>query len=118
MSDNLSNEDLDKIQPEPIDQLKSTDSAKKAEQEEKDLFDRNDKKRDDNIKGHVHSALVAFIYSIVAIGVAIILVRGLHLLLPIQFCWLTPERIQEMDKLVFSGALGGIVVGYFKRQIK
>jgi hypothetical protein len=37
-----------------------------------------------------------------------------HFMLPEKWCWLTEQKIQSIDKSLFSGAIGGLVVNYIK----
>jgi len=43
---------------------------------------------------------------------AVFLVRLWHLISPECLLWLSPERISDVDKILFSGALGAIISKY------
>ncbi|MEJ8756376.1 hypothetical protein WG947_05185 [Pontibacter sp. H259] len=61
-----------------------------------------------------------FVIFIWLVGVAFVLVvfcRLLHFVLPTGTLWLTKVQIQEIDKILFSGSIGGILVGYLKDKV-
>lgn len=50
--------------------------------------------------------------------VAVLLIRVWHLVTPESLQWLGTEHIQEIDKIIFSGAIGGFVGSNFKKFSK
>lgn len=47
----------------------------------------------------------------------VLLVRGLHLLLPASWRWLDPSSLQDIDHLLASGVAGSMIGRYFKREV-
>lgn len=107
---------------EPPDSVNKADSVAKAEsdafQKEKletltdeALKDRQTR-RDEKTKEIVHWI---FMWGLRLAGLglaAVFLVRLWHLISPECLLWLSPERISDVDKILFSGALGAIISKY------
>ncbi|MCL8306361.1 hypothetical protein [Pseudomonas putida] len=49
---------------------------------------------------------------------AMVIVRLWHLLGPYDSRWLEVEDVNAIDKMLFSGALGGLVLGHLKEIMK
>ena len=45
-------------------------------------------------------------------------VRLFHMAAPHCWRWLNPDDLQSMDKILFSSALGGVVLGYLKEIMR
>ncbi|MBT1689237.1 hypothetical protein [Dawidia soli] len=75
----------------------------------------SDNKRDEEIKNTLHVTFKSFIYVAAVTLMCIFLVRMLHLALPEQCFWLTPDQIQGIDKIFFSSAIGGFIASYFNK---
>ena len=72
-------------------------------------------KRDEKTKDHMHYASVVFIWVAFVTFIIVFFIRVLHFVLPESLQWMTPDQVQSIDKLIFSGAIGGFIGRYFKR---
>ncbi len=82
-----------------------------------DPYSANMHKRNDQLKAAFHRVAIWGINIAFFIFVCVFLIRVLHLVLPGQgrLCkWLTQEDIQGIDKLFFSGTIGGLIGRYLK----
>jgi hypothetical protein len=71
----------------------------------------------EKLKQTLHEA-VRWIIVVLAFGIAgCILVRILHLVLPESWLWLDEPRIEEIDHLLLSGALGALLSRYISVAI-
>lgn len=75
----------------------------------------HDGKRKERVKNVMNWVFIGFIIVASMIAVSVIAIRLIHLVLPAKQQWLTVDQIQGIDKLFFSGAIGGFLVNYFKR---
>ena len=66
----------------------------------------------ENKKWHLHRILIIALWAMFLIAGATLTVRAVHFILPDQWCWLTAEKLQNIDKFLFSGAFGGILAKY------
>jgi hypothetical protein len=71
--------------------------------------------RAERVKNVLNWVFIIFIIIVSAIVIVTIAVRLLHLGLPLTRQWLTSEQIQGIDKLFFSGTIGGFLVNYVKK---
>jgi hypothetical protein len=74
-----------------------------------------DATRYDEKKQVIHVAFIWFIRVAAFVMIIVFVVRMVHFILPEKYCWLSAEQIQGLDKFLFSGALGGLVVGSIKQ---
>ena len=72
-------------------------------------------KRDEKTKDHLHYVFVALIWVAFLSFIAVFFIRVLHFVLPDSWQWLSEDQVQGIDKLIFSGAIGGFIGRYFKR---
>jgi len=79
-----------------------------------DPYRGNDYKRKDGLKSAVHQLTVWGIRIAFGIFISVFIIRVLHLVLPECHRWLSNEDIQGIDKLFFSGTIGGILGNYLK----
>lgn len=114
--------DLLESSNEPPDLVSKSDSGAKEENDafkkerlqaltEQALKDRQTR-RDEKTKEIVHWI---FMWGLRLAGLglaAVFLVRLWHLISPECLLWLSPERISDVDKILFSGALGAIISKY------
>ena len=84
-----------------------------AKQESKNLYSKT--KQQGDLQTAFHRVFIIFIYIVSVIGIFIIAVRLLHLILPSSQQWLTDVQIQAVDKIFFSGAIGGFIANYVKK---
>jgi thiamine pyrophosphokinase len=99
-----------------LDSIKETNppaTDKKAEQELKVFF--SEQNREENVKKAVNVVFVIFIILISTVGIVVIGSRLLHLILPLHNQWLSIEQLQSIDKLFFSGAIGGFIGNQFRK---
>jgi hypothetical protein len=71
--------------------------------------------RSERIKNVLNWVFVIFIVIAATIAIVTVAIRLLHMALPTELQWLTAEQIQGIDKLFFSGAIGGFIGSYFKK---
>jgi hypothetical protein len=77
------------------------------EQEETAFF--NQQKR-----RHVHKIVIFSLWG----AFFILIIRAAHFVIPNEWCWLSPERLQNIDKFLFSGILGGVIGRYTEYLFK
>ena len=65
-------------------------------------------------KWHIHKILVLSIWAMFIIAGIVLIIRALHFIMPDCWCWLNAEKLQNIDKFLFSGAFGGILAKYAK----
>lgn len=92
----------------------TSESFKLAEKEQKTLEDPKAK-----VQKEVHSLAIFALRFGATLFAALIVIRFWHLAGPhsmFGYCvrWLTEPEIQSMDKMLFSSAFGGLVLGYLK----
>jgi hypothetical protein len=92
----------------------TSESLKLAEKEKKTLEDPKEK-----VQKEVHSLAIFALRFGAILFAALIVIRFWHLAGPhsmFGYCvrWLTDPEIQSMDKMLFSSAFGGLVLGYLK----
>jgi len=63
-------------------------------------------------KWHTDRILILSIWSLFVVAIVVFIIRVLHFIIPDVWCWLSNERLQNIDKFLFSGAFGGILVKY------
>jgi hypothetical protein len=88
-------------------------SDKKAELEQ-ELYT-NESLRGDKKKEAVHSILIVFLWFAFGMAVLTIIIRISHLLLPVKYRWLCDTDIQTVDKILFSGTIGGFIGSNIKK---
>lgn len=81
---------------------------------EKDPYTENEKIRGDKLKDVFHWVVVWGIRVAFFIFLIVFLIRVSHLVLPHCWRWLADDDIQGIDKLFFSGTIGGVVGRYIK----
>lgn len=101
-------QELDTIR-EPI-QPRNDTIAKKELQIKYGEFNRSER-----IKNVSNWVFIGFIIIASSIAIGTIAIRLLHFALPEKNQWLTVQQIQGIDKLFFSGAIGGFIGSYFKK---
>jgi hypothetical protein len=85
----------------------------KAEKEQKAYFAEHTRKQ--RVKTTLNYIFIAFIILTSLVAMVVICIRLIHLVLPPHLQWLTNDQIQGIDKIFFSGAIGGFLVNYFKK---
>lgn len=104
---------IDKIGSE-ISVEASPPSDKLAKQEVKEKF-RGDEIRAEEAKQAIHKAFLWFLRVAAFAFIALFIVRMIHFMLPQNWCWLSAEQTQSIDRFLFSGAIGGLVGNYLKQ---
>ncbi|MFJ4372734.1 hypothetical protein ACIP1T_08945 [Pseudomonas japonica] len=92
----------------------SPEDLKQAQKEKKVLEDPKEK-----VQKEVHSLAIFALRFGAVLFALLILVRFWHLAGPSSILggsvrWLTDTELQSMDKMLFSSAFGGLVLGYLK----
>lgn len=85
---------------------------KKSSVKEEEFFTRHARSRAKN--KHRIFIWSLWVFSIIAIG--ILLVRVFHYIMPNYLCWLNNEKLSDLDGMLTSGIIGGLLGG-FARQI-
>lgn len=70
------------------------------------------------VQKEVHKIVVwALRGGAIALGL-LVLIRLWHMGSPLGWRWLSPENVQEIDKMLFSSAFGGVILSYLKQIMK
>lgn len=72
------------------------------------------RKRDESTRHNFHRI---FIWGLRVVGISLIVmfvVRVLHIILPESWNWLTSQSLQDIDRMLFSGAAGGLLTKYLE----
>lgn len=99
--------DLAKIQPHP--HTFSPDTQQQAEREIQTLFSEQAKTSLRHISAY---AITVFGWLAILIIAAAALTRAAHLLLPTAWLWLSPDRIDQIDRIILA-VVAGIASRYF-----
>lgn len=97
---------------ERIRERRKVGSDTLAKKEKKDL--EGDAKRVEEFKEAFHKIFIWTVRILFGLGIAVVIVRIYHLLAPYSWQWLCETQISNLDKILFSGAIGGFVGKYFK----
>jgi len=89
------------------------DGDKKAKLEEDKYFKQTH--REEQLKTNLHKVFVCIIWVAFSAFVVVFLIRVVHFILPGHWAWLTDLQIQGIDKLIFSGAIGGFIGRYLNK---
>lgn len=89
------------------------ETLKLARKEETALEDGSAK-----VRNEVHSIAVRALRFGAGLLAAIVLVRVWHLGSPACWRWLADGDLQSIDKMLFSSAFGGLVLGYLKEIMR
>jgi hypothetical protein len=84
---------------------------KKANREDKEFY------RSENLKDLLHRILLIFIAVAFSCLIVVFIIRLFHLVAPLCWHWLSEDQVQGVDKIFFSGAIGGILGGYLKDKL-
>lgn len=96
-------------------------SMELAINEKKALFSSKQNILTGKLKVAVNSLIVWGLKAVGVMGMALLLVRALHLVLPPRWLWLFEYQIETIDHLVTvlaAGAAGTFLSGYFKKAFK
>jgi len=100
------------IEPVPPEPSQSPPRDKKAEKEQK-LFASTDDERREALKRTVHSGILWAVRVAAFCVILLFVVRIWHMGAPDGWRWLKNEEVQQIDHLLFSGALGAFITKYF-----
>jgi hypothetical protein len=98
------------IFPEPRFEEDRSDMERKEEQALEDASNR--------VRKEVHKIALYVLRFGAGILLTILVVRVWHLIGPSWWRWLSDLDIQNIDKMLFSSAFGGIVFGYLKEIMR
>lgn len=108
------------MQPDQLSKIKAEPApaqpSDQSKQEDKDLFGR-DPHRQEALKQAIHTAVIWGLRIAAACVILCFIVRVFHLAAPDSMLWLTAERLQKIDNLLFSGALGAFISRYLGQII-
>lgn len=103
---------LGRIRPESSSSSSATSASKKEADE---LF--GDVKRLESLKETLHWAII-WAVKVASIGMILLfMVRLYHLAAPETWTWLSMDRLQKLDSLLFSGFLGAFVAKYLNQAV-
>jgi len=85
--------------------------GRRSKAEERELY------RSERLKDHLHTLFTCFIYVAFVFLLIVFSVRLVHLIVPATWYWLNGDQIQNIDRVFFSGAIGGVLGGYFKGKL-
>lgn len=107
-------ENLDRIGSEiSLPQLAEDSQA----QHEEKSFGAGDKRRQEESKQLFHFVFCCFLTVAAIIFIVMFSIRMLHFIFPDDWCWLKADRLQAIDKSLFSGVIGGALTTYLKQII-
>jgi hypothetical protein len=69
------------------------------------------------LKRHFHKLFVAGLYVAWAAAMIVLLIRAFILVAPQSWCWMDSTQVQSLDKILFSGSVGGILGRYINQVI-
>ena len=69
------------------------------------------------LKRHFHNLFVAGLYVAWVAAMIVLLIRAFVLVAPHSWCWMDDTQVQSLDKILFSGSVGGILGRYINQVI-
>jgi hypothetical protein len=69
------------------------------------------------LKRHFHKLFVAGLYVAWLAAMLVLLIRAFILVAPHSWCWMDDTQVQSLDKILFSGSVGGILGRYINQVI-
>lgn len=89
---------------------------KEAQAEQKELFPK-DHERKEGLKQTLHWAVIWGLRVAALMVIGVLIVRTWHLIAPENLMWLTNDKLQKIDNLLFSGTLGALLSRYLNQAI-
>lgn len=80
-------------------------------------YDENELKRSDQLRHHVHFAMLCGIWFMFALIVISIIAVAWHYLLPERWEWLSESQLTAIKTFIFSGAVTGAGNKYFSSRL-
>ncbi|WP_447045322.1 hypothetical protein [Vreelandella sp. H-I2] len=80
---------------------------------DKSLLEANDH-RNETTRDVFHKLFIIGLRVVGTSLILIFLVRVVHIIMPEQLHWLSSKNIQEIDRMFFSGAIGGVIIKYLE----
>jgi len=102
------------IPPQAKPSKKDEESGKKELEE---YFDGKELSRNDDLKGYFHKLVKGFVFVAFIAFSGVFLIRIYHLVAPPCTYWLPAEQVQGIDKILFSGAIGGFISRYLSKKM-
>jgi hypothetical protein len=103
-----SSNDLQAIQ-QPLPGIENlNDNRARGEEAE---FNRNERQ-----KNVWNFALIWSVRVAVVLFLAVLAIRAFHMIAPHHWEWLDEKDLQEIDKIVFSGTIGGFIGNYLRKS--
>lgn len=90
-------------------------SAEESRDEMKHLF--GDDGRKESLKQTIHQAIIWGLRLAAVCLILSFIVRVFHLAAPTQWLWLDEPRLQKLDSILFSGALGAFISRYLGQSL-
>ena len=76
-----------------------------------------DENRKERVREVFNKIFIIVLWISFLLIIAVLVTRVIHIVVPDSFRWLEKEDIAQMDKFLFSSALGGLVGKYFDNII-
>jgi hypothetical protein len=70
------------------------------------------------MESHLHKVSVCGVYVIGGLVVVAIAIWLFHFMVPTSYRFLTPEQVESLQKILFSGFIGGAIGGQAKKISK
>lgn len=83
-------------------------------QNTQDDLEAANERRKETTREHFHRLFILGLRIVGISLIAVFVVRILHVVLPDYCQWLSKEQVQEIDRMLFSGAAGGLVIKYLE----
>jgi len=91
----------------------SSSSKKLAQLEADHKF--TDSQRGESYKETIHNIVSILIWVVGIIMMGLIIVRGIHLAIPLKFRWLGESDLSNIDRVIFSSIIVSLASKYFKK---
>jgi hypothetical protein len=69
------------------------------------------------LKRTFHGLFILGLRILGLVAILIVLIRAYHLVAPTSWCWMDVEQVQSLDKILFSGSVGGVLGRYLNQII-
>jgi len=96
--------------------LSTPNSDRKGELEQRKY--EGEHKRNEGLKNVIHRIITVLAWFGFICIIIILSIRIIHLISPCSWYWLKTDKINEIDRFLFSGAIGGFVARYITVTLK
>ncbi len=99
-----------------ITENKTITEDTKSDKEERFILSA-DTRRKEKIREVFNRIFVIVLWMAFGLIFLVLIARVMHLIFPEKWRWLQPDDIAQMDKFLFSSALGGVLGKYFNNAM-